>query len=63
VRGWDPDACCSSSRTCEMGLARASGRVWRSFLHVVEEATRGGADREEPRSEAAGALDRLREPA
>ncbi len=30
----------SSSRTCEIGLARATGRPWRSFLFLVEKATR-----------------------
>jgi D-lactate dehydrogenase len=32
----------SSSRTCEIGMTRATGRVYRSFLHLVEEATRPG---------------------
>jgi D-lactate dehydrogenase len=31
----------SSSRTCELGLTSATGRIYRSFLHLVEEATRG----------------------
>ena len=30
----------SSSRTCEVGLARATGIAARSFIHLVEEATR-----------------------
>jgi len=30
----------SSSRTCEIGLSRATGRVYRSFLHLLEEASR-----------------------
>ncbi|HVR42051.1 MAG TPA: FAD-binding and (Fe-S)-binding domain-containing protein [Thermoanaerobaculia bacterium] len=30
----------SSSRTCEIGLTRATGRPWRSFIHLLEEATR-----------------------
>jgi len=30
----------SSSRTCEVGLTRATGRVYRSFLYLLEEATR-----------------------
>ncbi len=31
----------SSSRTCEIGMTRATGSVYRSYLHLVEEATRG----------------------
>lgn len=30
----------ASSRTCEIGLARATGKPYRSFLHLLEEATR-----------------------
>jgi len=30
----------SSSRTCEIGLTRATGRVYRSFVHLLEQATR-----------------------
>jgi D-lactate dehydrogenase len=30
----------SSSRTCEIGMTRATGSVYRSYLHLVEEATR-----------------------
>jgi D-lactate dehydrogenase len=30
----------SSSRTCEAGLARATGERYRSFVHLVERATR-----------------------
>lgn len=30
----------SSSRTCEIGLTRATGRVYRSYLYLVEQATR-----------------------
>ncbi|HXZ13083.1 MAG TPA: FAD-binding and (Fe-S)-binding domain-containing protein [Candidatus Sulfotelmatobacter sp.] len=30
----------SSSRTCEIGMSRATGRIYRSFLHLVEQATR-----------------------
>jgi D-lactate dehydrogenase len=32
--------CYSSSRTCELGLTSATGQVYRSFVHLVEEATR-----------------------
>jgi D-lactate dehydrogenase len=31
----------SSSRTCEIGLARATGRPWHSFWALFDEATRG----------------------
>ena len=30
----------SSSRTCEAGLSRATGARYRSFVHLVERATR-----------------------
>jgi D-lactate dehydrogenase len=30
----------SSSRTCEIGMTRATGRVYRSYLFLLEEATR-----------------------
>ncbi len=30
----------SSSRTCEIGVTRATGNVYRSFLYLLEEATR-----------------------
>lgn len=30
----------SSSRTCEIGMTRATGRVYRSFVHLLEEASR-----------------------
>jgi D-lactate dehydrogenase len=30
----------SSSRTCEIGMTRATGRVYRSFLYLLEHATR-----------------------
>ncbi|MBI4913107.1 MAG: FAD-binding oxidoreductase [Acidobacteria bacterium] len=30
----------ASSRTCEIGLTRATGRVYRSILHLLEESTR-----------------------
>lgn len=37
-------ACCdghySSSRTCEVGMTRGTGSVYRSFLYLLEEATR-----------------------
>jgi D-lactate dehydrogenase len=30
----------SSSRTCEIGMTRATGRIYRSFLYLLEEVTR-----------------------
>jgi D-lactate dehydrogenase len=30
----------SSSRTCEIGLSRATGKVYRSYLFLLEQATR-----------------------
>jgi D-lactate dehydrogenase len=34
------DAYLSSSRTCEIGMARATGKVYRSFIYLLEQATR-----------------------
>ncbi len=34
------DACYSSSRTCEVGMTRATGQVYRSILYLLESATR-----------------------
>jgi len=34
------DAHYSSSRTCEVGLTRATGRIYRSFLYLLEAVTR-----------------------
>jgi D-lactate dehydrogenase len=30
----------SSSRTCEVGLTRATGQIYRSYLYLLEAATR-----------------------
>ena len=30
----------SSSRTCEIGMTRATGRIYRSYLHLLEQSTR-----------------------
>jgi D-lactate dehydrogenase len=38
--GLELDACLCSNRTCEIGLGRATGRPWESFLHLLEERTR-----------------------
>jgi D-lactate dehydrogenase len=40
VRGRDFDGYASVNRTCEMGLARATGRGYRHVLELLEEATR-----------------------
>jgi D-lactate dehydrogenase len=38
----------STSRTCEIGLTRATGQVYRSVLYLLEWATRKGAEDEPP---------------
>lgn len=40
VRATRPDACYSSSRTCEVGMTRATGQLYRSYLYLLEKATR-----------------------
>jgi D-lactate dehydrogenase len=40
VRSQRPDECYSSSRTCEIGMARATGQIYRSYLYLLEKATR-----------------------
>jgi D-lactate dehydrogenase len=30
----------SSSRTCEIAMTRSTGQIYRSFMHLLEEATR-----------------------
>jgi D-lactate dehydrogenase len=34
------DECYSSSRTCEIGMTRATGQVYRSYMYLLEKATR-----------------------
>ncbi len=34
------DGCYSSSRTCEIGMTRATGQIYRSYLYLLEKATR-----------------------
>jgi D-lactate dehydrogenase len=34
----------SSSRTCEIGMTRATGKVYQSYLHLLEYASRSAAD-------------------
>ena len=40
IRAANPEACYSSSRTCEIGISRATGVPTRSILFLLEEATR-----------------------
>jgi D-lactate dehydrogenase len=40
VKSRKADACYSSSRTCEIGMTRATGQVYRSYLYLLERATR-----------------------
>lgn len=42
LSGRDFDAYLSSNRTCEIGLARATGESYESFVFLLEELTRGG---------------------
>ncbi len=34
------DGCFSSSRTCEIGMTRATGQIYRSYIYLLEQATR-----------------------
>ena len=34
------DACYSSSRTCEIGMTRATGQIYRSYMYLLEQSTR-----------------------
>jgi D-lactate dehydrogenase len=47
VRGREIRGHYSSSRTCEIGMSRATGRPYRSWIYLLEEATRSA-----PRQEA-----------
>jgi D-lactate dehydrogenase len=40
VKAKHVDACYSSSRTCEIGMTRATGQIYRSYLYLLEKATR-----------------------
>ena len=40
VKSKKADVCYSSSRTCEIGMTRATGQVYRSYLYLLERATR-----------------------
>jgi D-lactate dehydrogenase len=40
VKAKQPEACYSSSRTCEVGMTRATGQIYRSYLYLLEHAMR-----------------------
>jgi D-lactate dehydrogenase len=40
VKAKNPEACYSSSRTCEIGMTRATGQIYRSYMYLLEQATR-----------------------
>ncbi|MGC2109515.1 MAG: FAD-binding and (Fe-S)-binding domain-containing protein [Candidatus Korobacteraceae bacterium] len=40
VKSKHPDECYSSSRTCEIGMTRATGQIYRSYMYLLEKATR-----------------------
>jgi D-lactate dehydrogenase len=40
VKAHKHDGCYSSSRTCEIGMTRSTGEVYRSFIYLLEKATR-----------------------
>lgn len=40
VRAGIHDGCFSSSRTCEIGMTRATGQIYRSYIYLLEQATR-----------------------
>src|ERR1022692_2562228 len=40
VRAKHTDACSASSRTCEIGMTRATGQVYRSYMYLLEKGTR-----------------------
>jgi D-lactate dehydrogenase len=40
VQAKQPDECYSSSRTCEIGMSRSTGQIYRSYMYLLEKATR-----------------------
>jgi D-lactate dehydrogenase len=40
----DHDGYYCSSRTCEIGMTRATGKVYQSYLHLLEYASRHPSD-------------------
>ncbi|MFB3854589.1 MAG: FAD-binding and (Fe-S)-binding domain-containing protein [Vicinamibacterales bacterium] len=47
VKAIDGSGFYSSSRTCEIGMTRATGRPYRSFIHMLERATRAACQENE----------------
>ena len=41
LQGKKYNAYVSSNRMCEVGMTRATGRIYRSYIHLLEELTRG----------------------
>ena len=41
IKAHKHDGCYSSSRTCEIGMTRATGEAYRSYMYLLEKATRG----------------------
>lgn len=39
IRSEQPSECYSSSRTCEIGMSRATGQLYRSYMYLLERAT------------------------
>ena len=48
VRAQAHDGYYSSSRTCEIGMTRATGKVYQSYLHLLDYASRTDLDDHEP---------------
>jgi D-lactate dehydrogenase len=40
VKARQADECYSSSRTCEIGMSRSTGQIYRSYMYLLEKATR-----------------------
>jgi D-lactate dehydrogenase len=40
IKAHKHDGCYSSSRTCEIGMTRSTGEVYRSYIYLLEKATR-----------------------
>jgi D-lactate dehydrogenase len=40
IKAHKHDACYSSSRTCELGMTRATGEIYCSYIYLLEKATR-----------------------
>jgi D-lactate dehydrogenase len=40
IKAHKHDGCYSSSRTCEIGMTRSTGEVYRSYVYLLEKVTR-----------------------